>query len=487
MQVSSFCLRCRRMASMESGRGRMRWGRVTGTWLGVFIAICIATPLPVHAAQDPSAELEREFQAAMDAQQKGDLTRSNAILVSLRRRHPGIFAVDESLGMNYAAQQKYAEALPLLQAATGEDPSSDVAFANLGAALFKLHRNQEALTELEHAVRLNPQNSVTQQSLGEVLLAEGKASRAAEAYEAALAIKPDDLDLKLACATALVAAGAPDKARGLLGDVPQLNERADAQQLIAEIDEKKGDYQQAVAHFTRAAEIEPSEERVWALGEEFLRHWTFEAAIREFEFAAERFPTSTRMKLGLGAAYFGGAHYASAIPVFAALLKEDKNNALDAELLGMACTAVNESAQKQCEPLISYAEAHPKDAKANTYAAAMLLTETATDAGNALARKLLTNALAADPKLAEAHYRVGMLDQNQGAWAASVAPLERAIALKPDFAQAHYRLALAYWRVGRKEDGQREMESEKRYAQQEAQDLNRRLRQITTFIVDGQN
>jgi tetratricopeptide (TPR) repeat protein len=459
----------------------------TAALLQIFVAACLAWLPQNLAAQDSAAEMEREFQTAMAAQQKGDLERSNAILLSLRHRHAGVFAIDESLGMNYAAQEKYAEALPMLQAAVNEDPSSDVALANLGAAFFKLHRNQEALKAFEDAARLNPKNVATQQSLGQVALEDGKPARAAQAFEAALAIRPDDQDLRLNCATALVAAGQSDKAKDLLAAVPNAGNLALAQSLLGEIEEKKGNYQEAVAHFTHAAEIDPSEANVWAVGVEFLRHWTFEAAIREFEFATAQFPGSVRMKLGLGAAYFGGGRYAQAIPVFGDLLHTDKDNALYAEMLGMACTAVTESAQKQCGPLLTYAQAHPRDARAATYAASMLLTERTSDRQNELARKLLTSALAANPRLADAHYRMGILEQNEGNWAASIPDLQRAVALKPNFAQAHYRLALAYWRAGRKADGQSEMDLEKQYAQQAEDDLNARLRQITTFIVDSPN
>ena len=461
------------------------WGGESATVSCLCLLACL---LHGQTPQAPStAAMEREFQDAMAAQDKGDLARAESLLLDLHKKESGIFAVDESLGLLYVTGEKFAKALPLLEAAARESERSDVAHANLGAAYFKLHRNVDALREFERAAQLNPRNAATQQSLGELLLAEGKSSRAAEAYAAALEIRPDDSDLKLACATALVASGEFDKAQSLLAGLPNGDGSAEAQALRAQIDEKKGNYQEAVAHFTRAAEIDPSEDNLWALSVEFLRHWTFEAAIREFEFATQRFPASTRMKLGLGAAYFGGARYASAIPVFAVLLDADKDNSLYAELLGMACTAVNDSVHKQCSPLITYAESHPKDARANTYAASMLLTEATTDAGNALALKLLTHALAVDPKMAEAQYRMGVLEQNQGAWAASIPSLERSVALKPDFAEAHYRLALAYWRAGRKEKGQAEMELEKKYAQQQAQDLNKRLRQITTFIVDGQN
>lgn len=453
--------------------------------LPIFCLITLLTRAQAQHASPSTPELD--FQAAMTAKDRGDLDGAKTILLRLHRQHPGLFAVDESLGMIDVAQEKFADALPLLQDAAREQPSSDVAHLNLGADLYKLHRNTEALTEFEHAARLNSNNSTTQQSLGELWLEAGKPDQAAEAFAAALRLNPHNDELTFSYAAALVAGKRYDEASQTLAPVSTVDRSALAQSLLGEIEESKGNYKSAIDHFTRAVELEPSEENVWALDVEFLRHWTFDAAIREFEAAAVKFPASTRMKLGLGAAYFGGAKYQEAIPVFAGMLETDKNNALYAELLGMACTAVTESAAPRCAVLVKYAEEHPHNAKAATYAASMLLKQTAADTDSALARTLLNNALSTDPKLPDAQYQMGLLKQEGGDWTGSISHLQKAITLKPDYAQAHYRLGLAYWRTGRKQDGQAEMDLQKQYAQQEKQDLDRRLRQITTFIVDVRN
>lgn len=451
-------------------------------------ALCLVS-VPFHAQVSPSSPeaSEREFQAAMAAQDKGDLESAKAILLKLRRGHPGVFAVDESLGMIYAAQEKFATALPLLEAAAGEQQSSDVAHANLGAALYKLHRNEDALREFERAAQINPENAVTEQSLGEVWLDAGKPQEAAKAFTLALKEKPDDPDLELDLATALVAAGNLDSAQETLSRLPGIDASADAQSLLGQISEKDGHFEEAVRHFTRAAELEPSEANLWAIGVEFLRHWTFDAAIREFEMSTVKYPASTRMKLGLGVAYFGGEKYAQAAPIFAELLAADNKNALYADFLGMACTAVTGSNKTDCSPLVKYAESHPHNAKADTYAATALLEETAGGPDEDKALALLRDALASDPKLPDAQYQMGKLKQDQGDWVGSVTYLQAAVALKPDFAQAHYRLALAYARTGRKEEGKAEIELQKKYAQQVKQDLNQRLRQITVFLVDLRN
>lgn len=455
----------------------------------VFLALALIAAVPVVQAQSTPAaanSLEQKFQAAMAAQERGDLKQAESLLQNLRKQHPGIFAIDESLGLLYVQQERFEEAIPILQAAVHDQPDSDAAHANLGAAHFRLKQNRQALAEFHIAARLNPKNPATQESLGRLLMEEHQPAQAAEAFAAAIALSPENYDLVLDRAQALNEAGRSADAIAALNVMPGVEQSAAAQSLLGDAQEKLGAYQKAADHFLRAADLDPSEANIWAVGVEFLRHWTFEPAISEFEAGAKKFPTSSRMQLGLGAAYFGGARYASAIPVFAGLLNSDPNSSLYAELLGMACAAVAESAKQECGALVAYAEAHPRDAKASIFAASMLLTETQTGDRSELARKLLDNALAAAPKSPDAHYQRAVLHQNQGDWAGSVSDLETAIALKPDFSQAHYRLALAYWRVGRKQQGQAEMELQKQYSKQEKEDRNKRLRQITTFIVDVQ-
>jgi tetratricopeptide (TPR) repeat protein len=428
--------------------------------------------------------LEDEFQSAMAARDQGDLAHAKAILLNLHRRSPSNFAINESLGLIYVSQEKYADALSLLQAAVREQPSSDAAHANLGADYFKLQRNKEALEEYTVAAHLNPRNAATQQGLGELLLDGGKPEQAAEAFSAALASNPNDPDIELSLATALVAERSFDRAQAVLEKTPDADASADVQVLLGQVAEAKGKALDAAHHFQRAVDLEPTEEHVWMLGVEFLRHWTFDAAVPEFEAATEKFPASTRMKIALGASYFGDAKYDQAVPVFASLLDSDKDNALYAELLGMACNAVTESAKAQCSSLLTYAQSHPTDAKASTYAASMLLTETAIEHKTDQARMLLMRAIAAAPHFADAQYQMGLLKQEDGDWHGSVPNLELAVKLKPGLAQAHYRLALAYWRTGRKDEAQAQMAMQKQYSQQERQDLDQRLRQITTFLVD---
>jgi tetratricopeptide (TPR) repeat protein len=434
-----------------------------------------------------SADMERDFKAAMAAEDRDDLDRAQALLLKLNDVHPGIFAVNESLGLLFASRGNPARALPLLQAAAREQPSSDAARANLGAALYSLHRNSDAIAEFQRAVHLNPSNESAQKSLGSVLMEEHRPADAARALTAALQLSPGDGDLQLDCVTAQLAAKRVGEARTILSNFADADHSARAQALMAEADELETDFSGAARHFTRAVELEPNEENAWLLSLELLRHWTFDAAAIELRAASAKFPDSKRMRIGLGAAFFGAAKYPQAISVFADLLESEPDNAMYADLLGTSCSAVMSEARPRCAVLVHYAESHPADPRALANAAVYLVSERDSESHRPLIRKLLESALTADPRLPEAQFQMGTFLEDDGQWKDSVPYLERAIKLKPNYSQAHYHLALAYWRTGRKQEAQAQMELQKKYSRQQQDDLDRRLNQITTFLVDIHN
>lgn len=429
------------------------------------------------------AEMQREFNAAMAAEDAGNAAQAETILFALHKEHPQIFAVNESLGLLLAAHGDVPNAVPLLAAAVREEPGSDVAHANLGAAYYQLHRREPALAEFERAVQLNPGNVSAQESLGRLYMEIGRPGEAAKAFLTAQGLKPSDSDLKLDCVTALLAANELNKAQGILSTVTEADQSARAQSLLGQLDEKEARSQAAVEHFNRAAQLDPSEENAWQLGYELLKHWSFDAAITEFSAASAKFPQSKRLRIALGAALFGAAQYANAIPVFADLLASDPDNPMYAELLGISCNAPLETSSPRCSALVGYAHRHPADARAATYAASSLLMQNDDAQTLKSAQTLLQRAIAANPGLAEAQFEMGVVLEDRLDWKGSISYLERAVQLKPHFSQAHYRLARAYWKTGQKQAGDAQMELQKKSVRQEQEELQRRLTEITSLAV----
>ena len=99
-----------------------------------------------------------------------------------------------------------------------------------------------------------------------------------------------------------------------------------------------------------------------------------------------------------------------------------------------------------------------------------------------MARNLLEHAIRVDPKLADAYYQLGVLDQEEMEWDKSTMPLEKAIELRPYFAEAHYRLGRAYSHLGRHKEAAKEIELQQQYAKEQKAAIDARLKSVTTFL-----
>lgn len=423
------------------------------------------------------------YQKAMEAVNRGDAAVAQPLLEDLHRRYPGNFAVNESLGLIYAAQNHLNLALPLMKAAAAEQPDSDAAWVNLGIACMELKRNAEAAQALARAVQLNPHSPRAHEALGQVWMQAGQSGKAAAAFERAVAAGGSGADLLYNAALASFESGDAGRAALLLARMPGADTSAAAQSLYGDVEEKLGHYKDAGQHYIDAARLEPSEANEYMLGVEFLRHWTFDPAAREFAAALQRFPESRRLRMGLGIAFFGERNYPKAIEAFAALLAADPESETNAELLGRACSVLTEGSDPHCAALAAFAEKHPQDGKIATDAAISILNQPADQHHLEAAERLLDQAIQATPHLEEAHYQKGLLLQDQSHWQQSIPELETALRLKPDDAAAHYRLALALARTGSRERAQQEIALQKKYSAQENKDRDERLSQMQTLLV----
>ncbi|HEY6447060.1 MAG TPA: tetratricopeptide repeat protein [Acidobacteriaceae bacterium] len=422
----------------------------------------------------------------MAAMSAGNGAAAEPVLRGLHARHPESFEINESLGLLYASDGKLTLATPLLSAAAREKPDSDVAHANLGTAWLKEGKTADAARELAEAAQLNPGNAQTEEALGQACMLLKEPAKAAVAFQAALRSDSSNGDLLYNTTLALYESGQAAEAEPLLARMPDVDTSAEAQSLYGDVDEQLAHYEDAAKHYANAVRLDPSEANLYLLGIEFLRHWTFDPAAKEFAAGVKAFPQSQRMRLGLGVALYGGGKYDEAIPVFAGLLEKNPDNNMEAELLGRTCTVLTEGEEPQCRTLIDYAERHPKDAVLATYAATSILHQPADADQLAVARKLLETAMTANPNLPEAHYGMGLLLQTQSQWAQSIPELRAAIRLRPAYASAHYRLALALSHTGQHEQANAEIALEQKYDHDEQASVEARLKQVTTFLVKMQ-
>ena len=420
---------------------------------------------------------------ALEAYDQGDLKTSEPLLFDLASRFPGSYQANEALGSLYAESERTDAALPYLRRACTVAPREAIAHANLGAAFLKLNQPDAAIPELRTSLKLDPKSAATQSNLGQALMLKVRPAEAARAFSAAAALQSSDATVEYNLALALFDAGSFKEAKAAIEHIPAADANDQTDALAGDIAEKLGDFQQAIANYQAAAKLNPSDANLYALTLELMRHWTWDEAVTMADFGTSRYPASTHFEVVKGIAQFGGQHYPEAVVTFSNLLQKEPENALYADLLGRSCSAIEEDASAQCNGLSEFAHRHPGNAQAATFAAVSLLHRPSAEQDKAEVKRLLDQAIAADPNLPEAHFQLAVLEQSQTQWKESIAPLKRAIELRPSYPEAHYRLSRAYAHLGMKEEAQQEIVLQQKYTQQAKDNVNAHLQEVVTFLV----
>ncbi len=109
-------------------------------------------------------------------------------------------------------QERYADAVPLLEKALAADPADYRARFNLAFALTQLNRDQEAIQNYTKVVEQQPDLVPARLNLGIVLLRQKQAAAAVPHLEIAAEKKPQDFRPRFYLAEALLGAGQNDRA-----------------------------------------------------------------------------------------------------------------------------------------------------------------------------------------------------------------------------------------------------------------------------------
>jgi len=428
-------------------------------------------------AQADRIQLER----AIEDYNKGNSEAAEPILRDLAKGHPDEFEIIETLGLVYAERGELQRAVPLLEGACRANPSSAEAAANLGVAYLKLNRIQQAIGTLRHAISLNSKNSQTQSSYGQALMAARRQPEAARAFAAAAQGEPDNPDILYNWALAEFESGNAAQATTILARIPPKLRSPQAESLCGDAEESQDHLDRAFVCFQNAAKLDPSEPNLNAVGLELLKHWSFDGAIKIYQYASEQYPASPRLQAGLGIALYGNAQYEKAAAVFSRLLLSFPSEA-HARLLGISCDALKTQAD-ECEELFRYLSLHSSDIAAASLAAAAVL-EWHDTARYALARELLGNVIARDRGSADGYYNMGVLDQAEAKWNESIPMLTHAISLRPHWSSAHLRLAQAYKHLDQNDQAHREASLASHFRSEEDAAMQNKREVIKTFVMD---
>jgi len=433
----------------------------------------------------PDHQLDRQFQAANAAYESGHFPEAAAQLESLLRNVPESFEVHELLGLVYSGESQDALANQHLQKAVRLKPGSAAARTNLATNLLRMGKLEDAQAQLERAVALEPQNFGANHNLGELYVRMGKLPEAVPFLNAAQRVTPSAYDNGYDLALAYLLTGKPAAARELVQGLLKIKDTPELHNLLAQIEEKDGNYLAAVNEFEIAAHQDPSESNLFDWGSELLMHRTLEPAIEVFRQSAGRYPNSARMAIGLGIALYSRGNYDDAVK---SLLRAADLSPSDPRcyfFLSKAYDSTPNHADEVIQHFGRFSELQPGNARALYYYAMSLWKgKRAQDAGLDLHQieSLLQKAVALDPKFSEAHLQLGNLYSDQTQYAVSIPEYLKALENNPDLADAHYRLGQAYVHTGQKDKAQEQFQVYQQLRAQHLADLDKQIADIRQFV-----
>jgi tetratricopeptide (TPR) repeat protein len=445
----------------------------------------LATAVSASSAKQDSQRLDQRFQSAVAEYESGHLAEAAAQLESLQHEAPNSFEVHELLGLVYTGESEDFLATQQLQEAVRLNPNSAAARTNLAAGLIHTGNLPDAEEQLKKAVALEPQNFDANHDLGEVYVRLGKLSQAVPFLRQAQRVDESSYENGYDLVLAYLSTGHLSLARNLVSKLLQMKNTAELHNLLAEIEEKSGDYVSAVNEYESAAHQDPSESNLFDWASELLIHRTLDPAVTVFQKAVERYPNSPRLMVGLGMALYSRGNYDDAVK---ALLKGADLNPTDARCY-LFLSRAYDSSPSQADAVIDrfrrYAELEPGNAKAQYYYAMSLWKGKRTEDPNLdlhQIESLLKKSISLDPKLADAHFQLANLYSDRDKYTEAIPEYVRVRELNPDLADVYYRLGQAYVRTGQKEQAQQEFQIYQRLHARQLADLDQERAAIRQFV-----
>ena len=395
------------------------------------------------------------------------------------------FSLEELLGLCYASMSQDARAIPYLEAATHLKPQAEEAHTNLAASLLRLGRTDQALEQFRKALVLAPHDYTANHNLGEFYIQTGKIAEAVPLLAKAQQLKPDAYDNGYDLATAELMGGKYAPARQTVEALLKEKNTGELHDLEAQIDEKEGNYVDAANEFEAAAHLDPSENNLFDWGSELLLHRTYDPAIEVFRAAAQRYPNSPRIMIGLGISLYARGLYDDAVKALLAGADLDPKEPRCYLFLSKAYYSQQSHTQEVIQHFQRYAELEPNNAMAQYYYAMSLWKGGQTQGVTVDMQQveaLLQRSIHLDDKLSDAHFQLGNLYADRHDYQHSVPQYLRVIELQPELADAHFRLGTDYTHMGEKDRAQAEFALYQKLRSQHLAESDKEGHELQQFV-----
>jgi tetratricopeptide (TPR) repeat protein len=349
--------------------------------------------------------------------------------------------------------------------------------ANSGASppLAGSSRMQQAELALLETAKQSPNDFAAQHRLGEFYLQQNRLPEGIHYLEKAQQLNPQDYDTGYDLSLAYLNSGDTAKASAQLKQMVTRHETSELDDLLAEANEKSGDYKGAASEYYRAAQLDPTEGNIFDLASFLLQHKNYEGfldnALTFFRYGVQKYPRSAKLTVGLGVTLYVEGKYDDAVETLCAAVDLDPTDPKPFQFLGKVSTASPAHMPEIRKRLEGFVHLYPNNGLANYYYAMSLWKRSEGEpvADTAVIEALLKKAIAASPDFYEAHFQLGILYQDQQKYPEAIREFEQTLTLRPDYNRAHYRLFLLYSRTNQKQLADQHLAILKQIKQEDAQ------------------
>jgi tetratricopeptide (TPR) repeat protein len=321
--------------------------------------------------------------------------------------------------------------------------------------------------------------------VGKELLRAGQSKQAIAYLERAAQLKPMEYEVRFSLAAAYQKNGETQRADQTVQTLLARGERAELHALLAEVRESEGQPVEAVREYQRAAELEPSEENLFAWGAELLLHHADAPASEVFAKGHRIYPQSVRMLVGLGSAAYAQDLTDQAARWLLQAIQLDPADPRPYLFLGKVQEVAKSEPQEWAAVFHRYAVQRPDDARAHYFYAVALEKQRRGERDFAARRAELQKAIAIEPRMGDAYLKLGLLEEEEGKLTEAVASLQKAVELTDLPDEAHLRLAQVYRRMGETGKARNESEIYEQVAAKKKEKMERERRELGEFVITG--
>jgi tetratricopeptide (TPR) repeat protein len=343
----------------------------------------------------------------------------------------------------------------------------------------------ESEKSLRERVERDPGSFEANHLLGKVLDENGKARDAIPYLERAGELKPGDYENSYELALANAHAGNYERARERAEALVAHHDTAELHHLLGDLQERLGNSLEAVREYQRAADLDPRETYLFDWGSELLLHHAPEPALQVFTKGNRLFPKSARMLIGIGASLFALGSYDQAVQRICEASDLDPTDSIPYMFLGKMQSAEVTPSEKMIEKLSRFLAQKPDNAEANYIYAVSLWNQRAESrdrARIAQVESLLNRAIHLNPTFAAAYLQLGIVHSVQKKYRRAIFEFRQAIQADPKMEEAHYRLAHVYRQIGDTAKAAAELQLRDQLVRESAQQVERERREIRQFV-----